>query len=206
MMAKLSADAQSPRNILNVYAYLVSTASAFMTYHAGSVERDAESFYLSEGTYHAQRNVMMKTEAHILRVLGFQTHVALPYTLAISYLQALDVFGDASGGASSTRTFEHLNSALLSPQSLYLTHHPPALAAAAIYLGARDVGVKLPAEDWWEVFDVDREELGFLVVGMRSMADFAMAEKEKWNGRSVPMTVEDVEAELNNLRMFNGSG
>lgn len=52
---------------------------------------------------------------------------------------------------------------------LYLTHQPHALATAAIYNAARDVGAKMPDCEWWEVFDVDREELGFLVVGMRSV-------------------------------------
>lgn len=63
----------------------------------------------------------------------------------------------------------HLNGALLSPQLLYLTHQPNALAVAAIYLAARENDVKLPEGEWWEVFDVEREELGFLVVGMRSL-------------------------------------
>lgn len=29
--------------------------------------------------------------------------------------------------------------------------------------------MKLPEGQWWEVFDVEREELGFLVVGIRSL-------------------------------------
>ena len=74
-----------------------------------------------------------------------------------------------SGSAIARRAIAHLNTALLSPQFLYLTHQPYALATAAIYLAAREVGVKLPGNEWWEVFDVDREELGFLVVAMMSM-------------------------------------
>jgi cyclin L len=64
---------------------------------------------------------------------------------------------------------EYLNSGLLSPQMLYLTHQPSALAVAAIYNAAKDVGAKMPECEWWEVFDVDREDLGFLVMGMRSL-------------------------------------
>lgn len=52
---------------------------------------------------------------------------------------------------------------------LYLTHQPSSLATAAIYLAARETGVKMPDVEWWEVFDCDREELGFLVVGMKSL-------------------------------------
>ena len=69
---------------------------------------------------------------------------------------------------------------------MYLTHQPSSLATAAIYLAAKEVGVKLPAEEWWEVFDTDREELGFLVVAMISMEGFVRVEAEKWADRKVP--------------------
>lgn len=166
---------------------------------------DAEAYYLSEGTYVSQRHDLLKMEARILRVLGFETHVALPYPLAINYLQALDCFRDpASGAALARRTFAQLTSALLSPQLLYLTHQPPSLATAAIYLGARELKIKLPAEEWWRVFDVDREELGFLVVAMLSMEAFGKAEQNKWADRPPPLTVQEVEAELERRKLLNG--
>ena len=71
------------------------------------------------------------------------------------------------------RAAGYLNAALLSPQLLYLTHQPPALAVAAAYNAARDAGARMPESAWWEVFDVDREELGFLVVAMRSLQGWA---------------------------------
>lgn len=79
---------------------------------------------------------------------------------------------------------------------LYLTHQPPSLATAAIYLAAREVNIKMPEVEWWEVFDTDREELGFLCVGMLSVEGFAQQERDRWEGRKVPMHVEDVEAEM----------
>lgn len=79
---------------------------------------------------------------------------------------------------------------------LYLTHQPSSLATAAIYLAAKDVNIKLPDVEWWEVFDTDREELGFLVVAMLSVESFAEEEKVKWNDRKVPFTVEELEVEL----------
>lgn len=62
--------------------------------------------------------------------------------------------------------------------------------------------MKLVDGEWWEVFDVDREELGFLVVGMQSMEGFARAEKEKWGNRPIPLVVDDVEAEIERKRMM----
>ncbi|KAI9812716.1 MAG: hypothetical protein M1827_004472 [Pycnora praestabilis] len=203
LVTKLSPQPQSPRNILNIYTYLLS--DAFYLYSSSPHKTvSSELYYLSEGTYHIQRAQLLKIEAHILRVLGFQTHVALPYTLAINYLQALDVAGQPISSPLAQRTFAHLTTALLSPQLLYVTHQPAALATAAIYIAARELEFKLPSVEWWEVFDVDREELGFLVVAMRSMEGFAMGEKERWGKRKVPMTLDDVEGELENRKLLNG--
>lgn len=191
-MAKLSAYPQSPRNVLNVYAYLLSLASSPSSTDDLNINSlmhnndppDPETYYLSEGAYLSRRNSLLKTETEILRRLGFETHVALPYTLAVNYLQALDVFREQETGQKvARRTFEHLTTALYSPQLLYLTHQPTALATAGIYLAAREVGVKLPALEWWTVFDVDREDLGFLVLAIGSMKAFAESEKEKGRER-----------------------
>jgi hypothetical protein len=150
----------------------------------------------AEGRYENARSRLFEIESHILRVLGLQTHVALPHTLCINYLQTIDAFQSGSGSVVAKAAFRHLNSALLSPQLLYLTHQPSALAVAAIYLASREVDVKLPEVEWWEVFDVDREELGFLVVALRSVAGFAFDEQRKWLSRRAPMTVDEVKVEV----------
>ncbi|KAH0150248.1 hypothetical protein KCU67_g10735, partial [Aureobasidium melanogenum] len=59
---------------------------------------------------------------------------------------------------------------------------------------AKEIGVKLPGEEWWEVFDVDREELGFLVVALISMEGFIAEEVQKWDKTKVPLTLEDSQA------------
>jgi hypothetical protein len=146
--------------------------------------------------YERRRTTLFETENRILRTLGFDVHVSLPYTLCITYLQALDVFTHPRASELAKTAIAYLNTALLSPQMLYLTHQPPQLATAAIYLAAREVGIKLPEVEWWEVFDTDREELGFLCVGMLSLEGFARMERERWEGRRVPMSVEDVESEV----------
>ncbi|KAB8254675.1 autophagocytosis associated protein [Aspergillus pseudonomiae] len=201
MTAKLSFQPTSPRSVLNVYNLLVSKDASplwFINPKGVSEQPPLETYCLSEGGYQSQRMVLLRTESIILRTLGFNTHVALPHTIALTYLQTLGI----SSSAVAQRVFEHLNAALLSPQLLYVTHQPNALAVSSIYLAAREVGVKLVDGEWWEVFDVDREELGFLVVGMRSMEGFARAEMEKWKGRAVPMIVDEVEAEVERRRMM----
>ena len=157
---------------------------------------------MSERKYELARNRLYKIESSVLRVLGFEILVALPYTLCINYLQTLDTFKASTGSILAERCFAHLNSALLSPQLLYLTHQPSAIVTAAIYLAAREVDVKLPETEWWKVFDVDREELGFLVVALRSLEGFAQDERQKWGRRKVPLTVEELQSELERRRML----
>lgn len=205
LITKLSAYPTSPRSIINVFAYL-HTASGHR--EAREAQPDTEKYYVSEGTYQEQRLRITKLELNILRTLGFETQVALPYTLCINYLQTLDVFANSSsaGKKLARRAFAHLNTALLSPQLLYLTHQPPSLATAAIYLAAREKGVKLPEDEWWEVFDCEREDLGFLVVAMLSMPGWAEEEARLWEDRKVPLTVAEVEQELKRRSSANGKG
>ncbi|KAG5292953.1 cyclin [Histoplasma ohiense] len=201
LVAKLSFTPISPRSVINVYAFLLSPEASpldFINRQNSSGKPIPETYYVSEGSYQAARLALMNMEATVLRTLAFNTHVTLPHTIALTYLQTLGT----SSAALSRRVFEHLNAALLSPQLLYSTHQPNALAVSAIYLAAREEGVKLVDDEWWEVFDVDREELGFLVVGMRSMEGFAKAEKDKWKGRPVPLTIDQLEAELETRRML----
>ena len=119
---------------------------------------------------------MIIEEGKILQSIGFDTQVVLPHGLALTYMQALGV----SSATLAKRVLQHLNAGLLSPQMLYLTHQPNALAVGAIYLAARELGIKLVEQNWWEVFDVDREDLGFLVMAFGSMGNYAEAEMEKW--------------------------
>ncbi|KAL8782898.1 MAG: hypothetical protein Q9213_005010 [Squamulea squamosa] len=197
--AKLSADPRTTRSVCNVYAYMMSepTRKAF----PNSPTHDPKSYYLSEGNYHVARALLLQTETIVLRTLAFDTKVVVPHHLALTYLQTLGVFPAVPSPKSRTiasRTLGYLNLALFSSQLLYTTHQPIALAVAAIYLAAREVGVKLPSNEWWEVFDVEREDLGFLVVALRSCEAWVRAERERWRGRSCPLTVDEVALELEN--------
>lgn len=203
MMAKVSALPQSPRSVLNVYAYLLSQRDRLSqrdsSFASSRSIPDPESYYLSEGTYTAARSMLYQTEAAILRSLSFVIKVVIPHHLALTFLQTMGVLPASPTNKSralAARTIAHLNTALFSPQLLYLTHQPTALAVAAIYLSAKEVGVKLPANEWWEVFDVDREELGFLVLGFGSCGSWMEVEKKKWSTSSCPLTVAGVEEEV----------
>ncbi|KAN0105948.1 Cyclin-like protein [Hyaloscypha variabilis] len=208
LTAKISASPRTLRSITNVYTYLLSLPSfPSPTTPALTTPPDPESYYLTETAYTTYRNRLLNIEGQILNAISFTTHVSLPHPLAITYLQTLSIFSLPPSVSTrvAKRTIAHLNTALLSPQMLYLTHQPPALATAAIYLAAREEGVKLPDGEWWTVFDVEREELGFLCVGMRSLEGFVEKENRRWEGRGV-LTREGVRGEMGRLGLNNEVG
>lgn len=225
-MCKIGTSQRATRDLATVYGLLLSARSPLLRKAGGAVDaslqpddgRTRPGLYVAEGAYRSFVRRVLVAEADVLAAVGFDTHVALPHPLAITYLQALDFLGfdepdeeldldamDEDGGEATARqqprprsrrrlasaVVAHLNGALLSPQLLYLTHQPHALAVAAIYCAARAEGAKMPystapssprsdedgadppLSEWWEVFDVDREELGFLVMAMRSVAPWA---------------------------------
>ncbi|KAM0301885.1 hypothetical protein ACHAPM_005037 [Fusarium culmorum] len=205
LVAKMGSQPRSSRDISNVYAYLLSENSSFLHVQS-SPKNDPRSYYVPEADYHAFQTRILAIEARILYTLSFDTHVSLPHPLAITYLQTLDFLAQPKS-IISLRTIQYLNTALLSPQMLYLTHQPHALATAAIYNAARDVGAKMPECEWWEVFDVDREELGFLVVGMRSVENYLRKFKEEMPDLSTSMpTRKLIDMELQKRGVGSGNG
>ncbi|KAF4968505.1 hypothetical protein FZEAL_10380 [Fusarium zealandicum] len=205
LVSKMGPQPRSPRDVSNVYTYLSSENSSFFQPRAAA-KNDPNSYYTPEADYYSFQTRLLAIEARILYALSFDTHVSLPHPLAITYLQTLDFLAQPKS-VISLRTMQYLNTALLSPQMLYLTHQPHALATAAIYNAARDLGAKMPECEWWEVFDVDREELGFLVVGMRSVETYLRKQKEDMpklaRGMLTRKTVED---ELQERGVQTGSG
>ncbi|KAM3558283.1 hypothetical protein ARSEF4850_004671 [Beauveria asiatica] len=198
LVAKTGSLPRSPRDVSTVYAYLLSPSSTFLKTPSPAIAiNDAASYYQTEDQYYKFQKAMLELEARILYSLSFNVHVALPHGLAVTYLQTLD-FLSHSRHEISLRASQYLNTALLSPQLLYLTHQPHALATAAIYNAARDLGAAMPECAWWEVFDVDREELGFLVVGMRSLEGWIKTRRKELPsilGQGMPRR-KDVEAEM----------
>lgn len=188
-----------------VYNYLLSSGSAPPQEPAKinsefPSQDDIGAAFLSEGAYIASRQFLMQNETLILRTLSFDTSVHLPYHLALTYLQTLGTLPSTPTARSrklASRTVEHLNTGLLSPQMLYLTHQPNALAVASVYLAARETGVKLVECEWWEIFDVDREELGFLVMSFRSCKAWVIEERDQWQGKKSLLTVEGINKEIN---------
>lgn len=191
----------------NVYAYLTSTSSSFFRSPSSPPPpNNPSSYYLSESAYQSFHSRILAAEARILYALGFNTHVALPHPISITYLQALSFLGIRKEKMAK-RVLAYLNTSLLSPQMLYLTSQPNELAVAAIYNAARDVGAKMPECEWWEVFDVDREVLGFLVVAMRGVEVWARKMREDVPAMTQGMiTRKHIEEEMKKRGLHVGNG
>ncbi|KAK8033321.1 cyclin domain-containing protein [Apiospora marii] len=213
LVAKLSSHPATPRDLCNVYAYLLSPLSPLFRPSSAPSQQPAKPdktlYYLSEPAYSEAYARVLALESRILCALSFDTHVALPHGLAVTYLKALDFLGVGPPARLAQRVVAYLNTALLSPQLLYLTHQPSALAVAAIYNAAKDLDAKMPECAWWEVFDVDREELGFLVVGMRSVEGAVRAGREEASAElreGNMITRAGVETEMRKRGMAIGNG
>ena len=174
------------RSICAVYLYLSQHPSPSLPSPATA------SYFVPESHHSAFTTRILHLEGLVLAALSFNLHVSLPHPLVITYLQALDLFRPSSPSSSTpppgpfiaALAIKHLNTALLSPQLLYLTSQPNVLAVCAVYLAARQEGVGLP-EEWWGVWDVEREELGWGVVGMLSLEGWVGTVGEGKLGRMV---------------------
>lgn len=218
------ASARSPRAILDVFAYLSSippavlgaSSSAPQPTSTATKPTDPSSYTLTAGEFASRQVALLRAESLLLHHVSappLTSRLTLPHTLALTYLSALALLPAQPTRTSTVlarRVLAHLNAALLSPQLLYLTHQPHALAVAAVYLAAREVGVKIrggtvgdggkeeggESGEWWELLDVGREELGFLVVGLGSVEGFVEGERRSWEERRLPRTVEELREEV----------
>ena len=204
LASKLTETPTKPRSIINVTTYLLKTPSPspVSPKHGGgtTAAADPEQFYVDENLYFQHRTRLLEIETQILKAVGYQTHTALPYTLVINYAQTLECLDKPL----LKRSFGYLTDALLSPSLVYLTHQPNALAVAALYLAARDEGVKLP-ESWWDIFDAEREDLGFLVAVMRGVGSFVGEQVKTWRDDigAIPWEGGGLEAEVDRRRMLS---
>ena len=207
-MSLLPASSSSPKWVRSQDLLATFPVSTRTSSHATppSLPRNQKPPTIPSPTIRPSPTTSLSLEARILPALSFDTHVSLPHPLAITYLQTLDFLAQPKKHIAA-RTVHHLNTALLSPQLLYLTHQPNALATAAIYAAARDVGAKMPECAWWEVFDVDREQLGFLMVALRSLEGWMSKRREDmpWLSRGL-ITREAVNGELKRRGLHASNG
>ncbi|WVW85655.1 hypothetical protein I302_107693 [Kwoniella bestiolae CBS 10118] len=99
------------------------------------------------------KDVITANEMQILKRLGFNMQVDLPYSHMINYLKILDlVFEDEV----AQMCWSILNDMLLTP--MYALHPPHTLACASILLTTRLLRIPLP-EGWYILFDATYDDI-----------------------------------------------
>lgn len=137
-------------------------------------------------SFYELKDTIVVAEMQLLKRLGFNTHVVLPYGTLVNYMRVL---GLTSEGDAVTHAWGYLNDAYVSLRytftpisdivlfSIYLfifaaiyrlrtpvyaLYAVPTIVSAAILLTTRFMGIALPSEPsecWWELFDTDWEDM-----------------------------------------------
>ncbi|ORZ11385.1 cyclin-like protein, partial [Lobosporangium transversale] len=111
------------------------------------------------------KNAVVIAEMQILKKLGFNVHVQLPYAIMVNYLKVLEL---TEHPTIPQRAWGFLNDGLRT--SVYICYQPPVIACSVIWLAAREAGVPLPTNPaWWEVLDSDLEDIENIAGHIKSL-------------------------------------
>ncbi|KAG0000242.1 hypothetical protein BGZ65_004532 [Modicella reniformis] len=131
--------------------------------------RPLDPLVLFSQEFYSLKDAVVIAEMQILKKLGFNVHVQLPYAIMVNYLKVLE-----------------------------LTDHPTIpqrawgfLNDGVIWLAAREAEVPLPTSPaWWEVLDADLEDIENIAGHIKSLY------YKKLPIPDLPLTIEEVETYL----------
>ncbi|KAG6334562.1 hypothetical protein ID866_4538 [Astraeus odoratus] len=112
--------------------------------------------YFSD-TFYDLKDALVVAEMQILKRLGFNVHIVLPYGTLINYLRLL---GLTNHKQACAKAWGYLNDALQTP--VYAIYAVPTIVSAAILLSTRNLGISLPStppNSWWDLFDAPWEDV-----------------------------------------------
>ncbi|KAG0240768.1 cyclin-like protein [Mortierella sp. GBAus27b] len=139
----------------------------------------------SQEFYHLKDAIVI-AEMQILKKLGFNVHVQLPYGIMVNYLKVLEL---TEHPTIPQRAWGFLNDGLRT--SIYICYQPPTIACSVIWLAAREAGVPLPTTPaWWEVLDADLEDIENIAGHIKSLY------YKKLPITDLPLTIEETESYL----------
>ncbi|KAG7452838.1 cyclin-like protein [Guyanagaster necrorhizus] len=133
------------RDLVNVYHVLLQRAKGKVGTEIGIMSYFGNTFY-------ELKDALVVAEMQILKRLGFNTHVVLPYGSLVSYLRLL---GQDRPNVVA-KAWGYLNDALQSP--VYALYQVPTIVSAAILLTSRFLAIRLP-DAWWKLFDAEWEDV-----------------------------------------------
>jgi len=148
------------RDLINVYDILLQRAahtvsSASSPHHSSEFKYTPMSYFCN--TFYDLKEALVVSEMQILKRLGFDVQVVLPYGTLVNYMRLL---GLTSRNEAVSMAWGYLNDALQTP--VYALYAVPTVVSASILLTTRRLGISLPSSPesfWWELFDVEWEDL-----------------------------------------------
>ncbi|KAG8217318.1 cyclin-like protein [Butyriboletus roseoflavus] len=142
------------RDLINIYDLLLQRNTHALT--PSIARKNAEQFKHTPmsyfgNTFYDLKDAIVVAEMQILKRLGFNVHVVLPYGTLINYLRVLGLMNQKDACA---KAWGYLNDALQTPA--YALYAVPTIVSAAILLAVRHLGISLPSTPpncWWDLFD-----------------------------------------------------
>ncbi|KAJ2808847.1 hypothetical protein H4R20_000589 [Coemansia guatemalensis] len=171
LACKVEESPQTIRDIINVMDIIVKRDRGYPEIVTDGY--DAE--------YYDMKNEMVIGEIQILRRLGFNVQVELPYGLLVNYMRSLELTDQPQ---LPQLAWNYLNDLLRTP--VYVCFQPETIACGAIFLAAHECNVPLPMSPaWWVVFDANGEDV-------MMVAKAAKALYLRQQPRIVPLTDEEM--------------
>ncbi|EGN96061.1 hypothetical protein SERLA73DRAFT_185577 [Serpula lacrymans var. lacrymans S7.3] len=147
------------RDLINIYDVLLQRETHKVKSHTHPQTKKFHYTPMSYfgNTFYDLKDAIVVSEMQILKRLGFNMHITLPYNTLVNYLRVL---GLTDRDDVCSRAWGYLNDALQTP--VYAIYSVPTIVTAAIVLTTRHLGISLPStppDCWWELFDADWEDV-----------------------------------------------
>ncbi|KAJ8581693.1 cyclin-like protein [Rhizopogon salebrosus TDB-379] len=143
------------RDLINVYDLLLQRNTHTLAKGKETFKYAPMSYF--GNTFYDLKDALVVAEMQILKRLGFNVHVVLPYGTLINYLRVL---GLTSRKDACAKAWGYLNDALQTP--VYALYAVPTIVSAAILLASRHLDIALPSSPpncWWDLFDAPWEDV-----------------------------------------------
>ncbi|KAK9447619.1 cyclin-like protein [Limtongia smithiae] len=138
------------------------------------------------------KRTLYQTELEILTTLSFDMQVLTPYTFCLKYVSAIGIVSDESRARVFQRAWNYMNDTMKT--RIPILHQANTIAVTALWLASREAGVELlDGEAWWQVFDVDSEDMGHAMLLLREGHEVAVRERKRVEkGMILGLTVDEV--------------
>ncbi|KZS99145.1 hypothetical protein SISNIDRAFT_448003 [Sistotremastrum niveocremeum HHB9708] len=135
------------RDLINVYDLLLTK------FNGTSSEEIYKPMGYFATKFYDYKEALVIAEMQILKRLGFNVQVVLPYGTLVNYLRVLEL---TSNTEACQKAWGYLNDALQTP--CYAIYSIPTVVTAAILLATRHLAIPLPKK-WHEIFDATWDDM-----------------------------------------------